>query len=146
MVTLYETNHLRISFEPRLRLLELQWLTEAVSAVEFREGYQQALTLAERHQTRAWLSDFRRVPTPAEAEMRWLAQYWYPRYVRLKLDKVAIIRSDNPSAQEALAHIVRLADAAGHTNRPNAHYFDDPISARAWIRQPLVSGQLPPAG
>ena len=146
MVTLYETDHLRISYEPRLRLLELQWLTEDVSAAEFREGYQQALLLAERHQTRAWLSDFRQVPTPAEAEMRWLAQHWYPRYVQLKLDKVAIIRSANPAAQQALARIVDLADAAGHTNRPVAQYFDDPASARVWIRQPLVSGQLPPAG
>jgi hypothetical protein len=146
MITLYETKHLRICYEPRLRLLELQWLTDSVSAAEFREAQQQALLLAERHQTRAWLSDFRLITTPPEAELRWLAQHWYPRYVQLKLDKVAIIRPRSATARQALARAMQLADEAGHTNRPTAQYFDDPAAARAWLEQPFVQGQLPPAG
>ncbi|RAK62700.1 hypothetical protein [Hymenobacter edaphi] len=146
MLKLYETHHLRISYEPRLRLLEVLWLTDVATPAEFREGYWQALLLAERHQTRAWLSDFRSVPTPPEEEVQWLTQHWYPRYVQLKLDKVAIIKPLSPGAQQALARIVQLANEAGHTNRPDAHYFDDPAAARAWIEQPFTRGQLPPAG
>ncbi|MCC3160751.1 hypothetical protein LJ737_26175 [Hymenobacter sp. 15J16-1T3B] len=146
MIKLYETNHLRISYEPRLRLLEVCWLSDAASPSEFREGYWQALLLAERHQTRAWLSDFRTVPTPAEPEMQWLTQRWYPRYVQLKLDKVAIIRPRDPGALQALTRIVQMANEAGHTNRPDAQYFDDPGIARAWIEQPFTKSQLPPAG
>jgi hypothetical protein len=146
MITLYNTPYLRIDYEPRHRLLELQWLTDNVTPTDFRQGYWQALLLAEQHQTRAWLSDFRTVPVPPPAEMHWLAQHWYPRYVRLKLDKVAIIKPLNPDGLQALTTIVQLADAAGHTNRPDAQYFDDPETARAWIRQPLTSGQLPSEG
>lgn len=146
MVTLYETAHLRIRYEPHPRLLELQWLTESVDSAQLREGYQHALLLAERHQTRAWLSDFRLVPALSEDDMHWLVQHWYPRYVRLKLDKVAIVRPQHPDAHRELMHLVHLADAAGHTNRTVAEYFEDPAAARAWVRLPLVSGQLPPAG
>ncbi|RTQ48588.1 hypothetical protein EJV47_16580 [Hymenobacter gummosus] len=146
MITLYETAYLRIKYEPRHRLLDLQWLTEQVPPAEFRQGYWQALLLAEQYQTRAWLSDFRTVPVPEPADMRWLADHWYPRYVRLKLDKVAIIKPLNPAGQQALAAVVQLANEAGHTNRPDAQYFDNPDAARAWVRQPLTSGQLPPAG
>jgi hypothetical protein len=146
MITLYETDFLRICYEPHPRLLEVHWLTSQVTPAEFREGYQQALLLAERYQARAWLSDFRQVPTPPETEMRWLAQHWYPRYVRLRLDKVAIISPLSEAGRAALARVVQLANEAGHTNRPDAQYFDDPFAARVWIQEPFTTGQLPPTG
>lgn len=146
MIKLYEKPYLRINYEPRHQLLEVQWLRADVDGQEFREAYWQALQLAERYQARAWLSDFRVIPKPAAAELRWLARQWYPRYVRLKLDKVAIINSPSLAGRAALAEVVRLADEAGHTNRPDAQYFDDPDAARAWVRQPLTTGQLPARG
>ncbi|GAB2944571.1 hypothetical protein GCM10027048_06750 [Hymenobacter coalescens] len=146
MIKLYETPALLIHYEPRLRLLELQWLSHEVSPADFREAYWQALLLAERYQTRCWLSDFRVVPTPQPAEVQWLAKHWYPRYVQLKLDKVAIINALTPAGREAVAEVVRQANAAGHTNRPDARYFDDPEAARAWIQQPFTTGLLPSLG
>ncbi|OON71063.1 hypothetical protein [Hymenobacter sp. CRA2] len=146
MIILYEKPYLRIAYVRQHRLLEVQWLHSSISAGEFRDAYWQALLLAERYQARAWLSDFRAMPLPQEAEVQWLEKYWYPRYVELKLDKVAIVNSGSEAGRRRLTEIIQRANAAGHTNRPDPMYFDDLETARAWVRKPLTTGQLPSLG
>lgn len=146
MIILYDQPYVRIGYVPRHRLLEVHWLQNEMTTEEFRDGHWQAITLAERYQTRIWLASFAAMPFPTEADVQWLEQYWYPRYVQLRLEKIAIINAPTEARRQRLNEVIRRADAAGHANRPKPVYFDNLAAARDWVCQPLASGQLPPQG
>jgi hypothetical protein len=143
MLLLYTSPFLRISYDQPLRLIELEWLSSAADGDDMRAGFWQALLLAERYQVRAWYGDFRMLPPMPDAVQHWLQQHWFPRYLRLSLDKIAVVNATLPDSQQTIDHVVQLAEAARNGVHPETRYFDDVAEARSWIKTPLVVPQLP---
>ncbi|KUG05893.1 hypothetical protein [Solirubrum puertoriconensis] len=144
MIKLYDQPFLHMHYDQHLRLLESEWLNENVGVEQFREGLWQSLLMAERYQVQAWLSDLRRLPALLPTEHAWLHQQYFPRYQELPLHKVAVVKPANAVRHEQLQTALRTARSKGLMLQPHVMYFDGVEEARRWVRQPLVSMQLPP--
>lgn len=75
---LYATSSLEITCNRQERRLYLRCLT-ALSSVEFKQGLEQALYFAEKHQIKQWLLDLHTIGTLNEEEEIWLHQHIFPR-------------------------------------------------------------------
>ncbi|GAA4391157.1 STAS/SEC14 domain-containing protein [Hymenobacter koreensis] len=142
---LYENAHLRILYDGRLRLLEAHWLGPA-SSDEFRRSQTHLLDLAERYQARAWLGDLRRLPGILPLDQIWLEQNWFPRFLKLGLEKLAIVNADDPFSRADVAAVAEAAKAPQHPGRPDVRYFNDVSEAREWVSTPLSVARLPRLG
>ncbi|WP_400192918.1 STAS/SEC14 domain-containing protein [Hymenobacter sp. B81] len=145
MLNLYDSPCLRLDYLPRLRLLEIAW-RGAAQPRDIREGFWQALEVAEQYQVQCWLHDLRGLPPVGPAEQHWLRQHWFPRYLLLKLHRVALVNSPDEHRRLSVEATVRLAAIDQHDYRPDTRYFDDAEQARAWIRAPHVTALLPRLG
>ncbi|KAA9333083.1 STAS/SEC14 domain-containing protein [Hymenobacter busanensis] len=142
---LYECAHLRLTFHVRLRLLEVTWLG-AASSEEFRQTQQYILALAARHQVRAWLGDLRRMPPLHPLDQIWLQQHWFPQFLELGLEKLAVVNADDPFGRQNVEDVVVASKARQHPGRPETRYFNDAEQAREWVEKPIAAAGLPLRG
>ena len=143
MIQLYESSYLSIHYDRHLRLIELEWTDPEARPEDMRAGFWQALLLAERYQVRAWLGDLRRMPPIPEAEQQWLQQHWFPRYLQLTLDKVAVLNPLDEAGEQTVSKVVNTAETLRNGFHPASQYFENLEEARQWLRMPLVVPQLP---
>ncbi|AYA37900.1 hypothetical protein D3Y59_13110 [Hymenobacter oligotrophus] len=144
MIELYDKPFLRMHYDPHLRLLESEWLNQHVAMGELREGLWQSLLMVERYQVVSWLSDLRLLPALLPTEYLWLQQQYFPRYQDLPLHKVAVVNPTDAIRHDHLKAALLAARSNGMALQPHVRYFESAEEARRWVRQPLVSMQLPP--
>ncbi|SNC76939.1 hypothetical protein SAMN06265337_3638 [Hymenobacter gelipurpurascens] len=70
---LLDTDYLRLSYRPDLRLLFMRW-TRPASPAEHRAGYHAALTLARQEQAGRWLVDLRSRGLADPSDLHWVLQ------------------------------------------------------------------------
>ncbi|RYU78611.1 hypothetical protein [Hymenobacter persicinus] len=66
-----DLSYLRLTYRPDLRTLFLRW-TRSVSSPEHREGYQQALTMAQPLEAGRWLIDLRTRGLASAEDFEWV--------------------------------------------------------------------------
>ena len=102
MSTFRQTDEVILLDEPYLqihcalyeRMIHLQWKGHARSE-EYRHGLELALSFVDEHDILYWLADLRTMTAILQEDEKWANEEWFPRLFNTKLEKMAILRSQD---------------------------------------------------
>lgn len=126
---LYNKDYLTIFADDGLKLIHLQW-KKLASSEEFREGLNFALAHVLKNNTELWLANLRNMSVIREMDREWTNQQWFPRIIKSKLRKMAIVNSLDYFNQSAVQKIMTKADPI---IRFETQYFEDKNKAKEWL-------------
>lgn len=129
----YDQPYVTIEIEPDKDLLVITWLGFAGSQ-EYRETRTRAIELSQEHGVKRWLSNMKNMKAIRQAEQEWTIDEWLPMFLKLKLERWAILVSDDMFNQMAVSSM--MSKIRPYLNYP-VEYFHDLNSARKWVQLPV---------
>jgi len=93
-VILLDEHYLHIHCALHERMIHLQWKGHARSE-EYRHGLELALAFVKEPDILYWLADLRTMTAIQQDDENWANEEWFPRLFNTKLEKMAILRSQD---------------------------------------------------
>lgn len=129
-----QTPYFILSHFPKTEILELEWLsaTSTMTTEEFQEHVRLENEVLLKYKPKKLLAktlEMEHTISPDEQEKH--NEIILPTFKAIGLEKLAIIVSKDLFTQVSISQIIDDDTTAGY----QTHYFDDTISAKAWLEE-----------
>lgn len=128
-LVLLDEPYLHIRCSMRERLINLQWKGHARSS-EYRDGLDLARRFVAEHGISYWLADLRSMTAIMKADEQWANEVWFPKLFNTKLEKMAILRSQDYFNQTS---VQRSFTAVNGKLTFKVAWFPEPQQALDWL-------------
>ena len=126
---IFDKPFLIITHDDEHKLIHLRWKQLATSE-EFRGALNYALSVVMEKKVERWLANLRDMSIIREADRKWTNDEWFPKLVKTKLRKLAIVNSLDYLNQSS---VTKIMTHAGNIINFETNYFTDVNAAKEWL-------------
>jgi hypothetical protein len=130
MMIYFSSDNALVAWDEELAGVVMEWKGAVYDSAEFREAVQKELELIEQKCSRRLCLDMRKMGFIQPEDQAWLHDYWDPRAAASGLKFVAMIMPERLRPRQVLP----ILTEAGTEKGLLIQYFDEPESAREWLK------------
>ena len=132
----YETDIIRVSYDPELQLGVGEW-KDFASSEKIRSTAMRSLDFVNEKGITRWLADRRNMKAIRQQDQQWTVDVFIPKMLASPLRRMASIVSKDIFNKMAMEQIIRRSGGLGNIA---LHDFDNFEDAMAWLKQPFEDG------